>query len=163
MSPKGIAAVGITLAAFAAPASAGAQDLRSPDARDTAPVVQAAQDLRSPDARSVGAPQSFTVATDMRSPDARVAGAPEAVPVGTDLRSPDTRDAGEGRGTFNAPDVMVVKLDEPAPAPLSTSDGLDWGDAGIGAAGMLALVLAGFGGAHALTTGPGRRRSTAHP
>ena len=121
--------------------------------------MQAAQDLRSPDARSVGAPQSFTVATDMRSPDARVAGAPEAVPVGTDLRSPDTRDAGEGRGTFNAPDVMVVKLDEPAPAPLSTSDGLDWGDAGIGAGILGALAALALGG----TVAVARRRGAATP
>ena len=37
--------------------------------------------------------------------------------------------------------------------------GLDWGDAGIGAAGMLALVLVGVGGAHALSSAPARRRT----
>ena len=45
---------------------------------------------------------------------------------------------------------------------MQVDEGLDWGDAGLGAAGMLALVLVGFGGAHALTAAPGRRRSTAH-
>jgi hypothetical protein len=40
--------------------------------------------------------------------------------------------------------------------------GLDWGDVGIGAAGMLALVLVGVGGAQALGAVPGHRRSTVH-
>jgi hypothetical protein len=40
--------------------------------------------------------------------------------------------------------------------------GLDWGDAGIGAAGMLALVLVGVGGGQALGAVSGRRRSSAH-
>jgi hypothetical protein len=34
---------------------------------------------------------------------------------------------------------------------VQVDEGLDWGDAGVGAAGMLALVLVGFGSAHALT------------
>ena len=33
--------------------------------------------------------------------------------AGQDLRSPDARDAAEGRGTFNAPEVTVVRV--PAP------------------------------------------------
>jgi hypothetical protein len=139
MSPKRIAAVGITLAAFAAPASAGAQDLRSPDARAGSPPVRAGQDLRSPDARYVAPPH--------------------AGPVGVDLRSPDTRDAGEGRGTFSAPDMMVVKLREPAPAPVTTADGFDWSDAGFGAAVLLGLALIALGGAFAVA----HRRRTATP
>ena len=61
-----------------------------------------------------------------------------------DLRSPDARDAAEGRGTFNAPQVTVVKVpaDDPAPA----ADGIDWADAGIGAAGVLGLTLVAIGG-----------------
>jgi hypothetical protein len=54
----------------------------------------------------------------------------------------------------------------PAPEPervrvvrVQVDQGLDWGDAGVGAAGMLALVLIGYGGAHALTTVPGREQS----
>jgi hypothetical protein len=75
-----------------------------------------------------------------------------------------------------APAALAMPIDGPigprdrAPAPepvrvvrVQVDEGLDWGDAGIGAAGMLGLVLVGFGGAHALTTGSGRRRSTAHP
>jgi hypothetical protein len=142
MSPKRLiytAAVGVTLAAFASPATAGAQDLRSPDARAGGQAVSAGQDLRSPDARSVLAPQSAS--------------------IGADLRSPDTRDAGQGRGTFSAPDVMVVKVHEPAPAPVSSADGIDWSDAGIGAGVLLGLAALAFGGVFAVA----HRRRTATP
>jgi hypothetical protein len=56
----------------------------------------------------------------------------------------------------------VPQTDRVKVVRVQVDEGLDWGDAGIGAAAMLALVLVGFGGAHALTTGSGRRRSTAH-
>ena len=143
MSPKRLtqtAVIGLTFAAIAAPATAAPIDIRSPDARDGAPVVRASHDLRSPDARAVGT-------------------APQVVTVGADMRTPDTRDAGEGRGTFSAPDVMVVKLSEPAPAPLSTADGLDWGDAGIGAGVLGALAARALG----VTVAVVRRRGTATP
>ena len=45
---------------------------------------------------------------------------------------------------------------------VQVDEGLDWGDAGVGAAGMLALVLVGFGSAHALSSLPSRRRTAAH-
>lgn len=45
---------------------------------------------------------------------------------------------------------------------VQVDDGLDWSDAGIGAAGMLALVLLGFGGVHALRAVPSRGKTTAH-
>ena len=106
-------ALGLTLAALAAPA-AGAQDLRSPDARDTARSAQARQDYRSP----------------------------------------DTRDAAEGRGTFNSPQVVLVKA-QPQPA---APDGIDWIDAGIGAGSLLGLSLIGLGGALFIT----HRRRAAH-
>jgi hypothetical protein len=60
-----------------------------------------------------------------------------------DLRSPDARDAAAGRGTFNAPDVTVIKLPQSAPSPRG---GVDWADAAIGAGGatgLLAISLAG--------------------
>jgi hypothetical protein len=100
------AALGLALAALAAPTAAAQQDLRSPDARDAAQAAQARQDQQA-----------------------------------QDLRSPDARDAGEGRGTFNAPEVTVVKVTDPVPS----SGGLDWGDAGIGAAGLLGVILLGLG------------------
>ena len=69
-----------------------------------------------------------------------------------DLRHADTRDYAEGRGTFNSPDVVVVK----SPAePVATSGGVDWADVGVGAGGMLSLALIGAGGALVVV----RRRS----
>jgi hypothetical protein len=61
-----------------------------------------------------------------------------------DLRSADARDAAEGRGTFNAPEITVVKVPTDTPAP--AGDGIDWADAGIGAAGVLGLALIAVGG-----------------
>ena len=117
------AALGLAVAALAAPAAPAAvpQDLRSPDAQDagqTAEVRQLGHDLRSPDARDAGRTAIVRQPSD-------------------DLRAPDTRDLAEGRGTFNAPEVTVVKVTEPAP----TSTGLDWAHVGIGAGGMLGLIL----------------------
>jgi hypothetical protein len=45
---------------------------------------------------------------------------------------------------------------------VQVDQGIEWSDAGIGAAGMLALVLVGYGGAHALITVPRRGRAAAH-
>ena len=73
-----------------------------------------------------------------------------------DLRSPDTRDAGEGRGTYTAPNIMVVKVPDPGP----TDGGIDWADAGIGAGGLLGLMLLGLGGSLAVVH---RRRAHATP
>jgi hypothetical protein len=73
-----------------------------------------------------------------------------------------------------APAAFAMPIDgggsvEASPPPeqvrvvrVQVDQGLDWTDAGIGAAGMLALVLIGYGGAHVLTAAPGRGRSTAH-
>jgi hypothetical protein len=66
-----------------------------------------------------------------------------------DLRSPDARDAAQGRGTFNAPEVTVVKVPAPTTAA-PAADGLDWNDVGIGAAGVLGLALIACGGAFAV-------------
>jgi hypothetical protein len=85
-------------------------------------------------------------AVDLRSADARDAArsadAQQSRPR-QDLRSADTRDHAAGRGTFSAPEVTVVRVTEPAPA----SSGIDWGDAGIGAGGMLGLILLALGSA----------------
>jgi hypothetical protein len=122
------AALGLALAALAAStASAKPVDLRSRAgtsslAGTTSPAPR--QDLRSADARDAAG-----------SADARQ-GRPHQ-----DVRSPDTRDYAEGRGTFSAPEVTVVKVPEPAPP----SAGIDWGDAGIGAGGMLGLILLALG------------------
>jgi hypothetical protein len=127
------------VAACAVPATAVAQtqDLRSPDTRDAAAAAAAEhyQDLRSPDARDAG-----------RTPDTHVT---------QDLRSPDARDA--GRPPVQVPTPLVEIREVPG-------NGFDWGDAGIGAAGLLAL-LSIAGGVTLRAVGRRRRRdlgATAH-
>jgi hypothetical protein len=117
------AALGLTVAALAAPTAAAQQDLRSADARDAARTSSLAGTTSTPR---------------------------------QDVRSPDTRDYAEGRGTFNAPEVTVVKLAQPAPAG---DGGIDWGDAGIGAGSMLGLALLALGGTFAVV----HRRQGARP
>jgi hypothetical protein len=114
------AALGLVVAAVAAPVAAAQQDLRSPDAADAA-VTALGQRAHDPQAQ--------------------------------DFRSPDARDTAAGRGTFTAPRVTVVKVAE---TPQATGGGFDWGDAGIGAGGVLALVLIAVGGSLMVTH---RRRS----
>jgi hypothetical protein len=145
------AALGLAVAACTAPAASAQMDLRSPDAREGDMPAAASQDLRSPDARTGG----YVTATsqDLRSPDARVVGnAPGSVVPVVDLRTPDSRDAGQGRGTFNAPEVVFVESQPQA-------GGLDWGDAGIGAGALIAMIALGLGGAVAV--GHRRRGRTA--
>lgn len=109
------AALGLALAALAAPTAAAQEDLRSPDTRDAAEGY-------------APSPPSGIVSS-----------------AGQDLRSPDARDAAAGRGSFNSPEVTVVKVPEPSPVT-SGGGGLDWGDAGIGAGGLLGLILLALGG-----------------
>ena len=90
---------------------------------------------------TLAAPTAGAVPADLRSPDARDAAKAAAIQQSQprqDLRMPDARDQAAGRGTFNAPEVTVVKVTEPAP---SVGGGLDWADAGLGAGGMLGLIL----------------------
>ena len=119
-------------------ADQGSQDLRSPDARDAAAQaakVEVAQDLRSPDARDAAAaavtePDQYVYSSDPDSSTARTE-APGGSQVAQDLRSPDARDA--GRTPVEVPTPVVEIREVP-------SSGFDWGDAGIGAAGILALL-----------------------
>lgn len=115
------AAVGLALAALAAPTA-----LADPHAADVYARADAAQkqNLQSPDTRD----------------------AATRAEAKQDLRSPDTRDGSEGRGTSTAPNVMIVKVSEPVQA----KGGLDWADAGIGAGGLLGLTLLGLGGSLAI-------------
>jgi hypothetical protein len=133
------------------------QDLRSPDARDAAqPVQQVAQDLRSPDARDAAgtyAEPVTQVAQDLRSPDARDAAEAAKIELAQDLRSPDARDA--ALPDVPAPDTVVEIREVP-------SSGFDWGDAGIGAAGLLAL-LSIAGGLTLMVTTRRRRHGSEMP
>ena len=134
------------------------QDLRSPDARDAKTEPQVAQDLRSPDAKSAAGnyveSSPVQLATqDLRSPDARDAAAQSAkVEIAQDLRSPDARDAGLPEAPTSD---TIVEIRE---APVG---GFDWGDAGIGAAGLLAMLS--IAGGLALLSTRRRRRGTEMP
>jgi hypothetical protein len=127
-----IVMAGLTLAATAG--NAMALDLRSPDARDAAKSTSSVIDLRSPDARD--AAKSTSSVIDMRSPDgrdgARSSDLAQAA-ADSDLRSPDARD-GTRVATYTpgvAPTTHVVR---------GPTTSFQWGDAGIGAAGMLGLI-----------------------
>lgn len=117
-----------TIAAVAiavwATSPAAAHALISPDAQDAATQSQAPVTMQ-----------------DNRSPDAKDPFEPT-----TDLRSPDVR-YGQPNGE-QAPAVTRVRIVE------VPSNGFEWGDAGVGAASVLALVLVGVGVAMA---GPHRR------
>jgi hypothetical protein len=70
---------------------------------------------------------------DLRSPDARDASPVSRSPiVAADLRSPDAVDAATNPGARSYRPPIVVEM--------RSSSGFDWGDAGIGAGGMLGLV-----------------------
>jgi hypothetical protein len=137
---RNIVAVAIACS-LALPAASRAQD------DSVSPQATPVQDLRSPDARDAGTTSSLAGTT---SDDVAVEQKPYSGPA-TDRRSPDARDAADGRGTFNTPDVTVVKL--PQPAPVHADRGVDWADAGIGAAILFALAVC-IAGATAI----GRRR-----
>ena len=89
-------------------------------------------------------------AEDLRSPDARDAAqgrvATAAQPA-QDLRSPDARDVVQGWSTVSAPGLAVVDGPEvPAAMASPSRGGIDWADAGVGAGGMLVVVLLTLGG-----------------
>jgi hypothetical protein len=91
------------------------------------------------------APPTALARSDLRSPDARD---PFLAPAATtpDLRSPDARDAAAGRSAAGSPSVLVVRI----PQHRSAGGGIDWGDAGIGAGGAVAVVALAAGGTLAL-------------
>jgi hypothetical protein len=89
---------------------------------------------------------------DLRSPDARDAAlAAEAPPQ--DLRSPDARDAARETEPIRA-EGTGVSARRSAP---SVPDSFEWGDAGIGAAVLLALLSLASG--TALLVGRSRQRT----
>jgi len=93
--------------------------------------------------------------SDVRTPDTTPASNPSTTKPVAEMRTPDARDHGHGRGTFNAPDVTVVKILDPAP----TANRFDWTDAGIGAGGLLGLILLGLGATAAVA----QRKATPRP
>ena len=119
-------AVALATAAFSATAAAQQPSRETVDAVRQAlttsePVVQ---DLRSPDAQDAA-----------RNPVATYEPS-----VGQDLRSPDAKDVARNPVATYQPGQISVGQVRAVP-----SGGFDWGDAGIGAAGMLAIVALGIG------------------
>jgi hypothetical protein len=92
---------------------------------------------------------------DLRSPDARDAAIASIESGKQDLRSPDARDAGREPTTVPVPEPVIEVREVPG-------SGFDWGDAGIGAAGLLAL-LSIAGGLTLLAVGRRRRGDTEAP
>lgn len=89
------------------------------------------------------APATAMAGQDLRSPDARD---PFRAPAATtDLRAPDTRDAAEGRSAAGSPSVLVARM-APLQPNRSAGGSIDWGDAGIGAGGAVAVLVLAAGG-----------------
>src|SRR4051794_31241829 len=114
-----LVAASIAPAAYATPNEPGYNDLRAAGAQG----VSRATDLRSPDARNGSIRAEASQVQDLRSADARNATAwPKTSPV----------------QAASAPQVVSL-------GTTSSSSGFQWEDAGIGAAGMLALMSLGAG------------------
>ena len=101
-------------------------------------------------AAALAAPAAQAQSSDHESKVAAAVG--QGLGSAQDLRMPDTRDLASGRGTSSAPDVMVVKVAEPA----TEGGGIDWAGIGIGAGAVACLVLISIGGA--ALVGQRRRR-----
>jgi hypothetical protein len=110
-------------------------------------------DPSSPMVSPLASDVAASTAQDLRSPDARDAALAAAASPAQDLRSPDARDA--------AREATVVRIESadasPSRSAPSVSDGFEWGDAGIGAAVMLALV--GVASGTLLLVGRNRQRT----
>jgi hypothetical protein len=116
------------VAVCAAPGTAAAQqDLRMPDTRDAAAAAEEYQDLRSPDAKDAARDLPQAPGTAQPGP---YTDAERAI-----VESPEVQQMVQGATTAASPIVEVR-------AP---SGGFDWGDAGIGAAGMLGLFSVAAG------------------
>jgi hypothetical protein len=111
--------------------------------------------LAAPGALASTTPQNLV------SPDAQDAAAGRS--TAQSLVSPDAQDAAAGRGTFSAPQVTVVKVPAVATDGSDGGGGISWTDAGVGAGGMLGIILLAGGTAALVTHRPRRRAMAAHP
>ena len=171
------------MAVAAGPASAATfEELHSTDRSEPASTASADSGFRT---TYQPVPASSQGGQDLRSPDAVDAAAhrgmyaeAETSPAGgQDLRSPDAVDAAQHRGIYEpksdgftlnrdygSPDAVDAARDLP-PVQIPVVEprdvsGFDWGDASIGAAGMVGLF--GIAGASALLlTGRKRRQRLA--
>ena len=140
-------------------------DLRSPN------TGGGSQDLRSPDAQDAAAHRGLYEAEPGPYALNRDYGSPDAVDAARDLPSAPVVVTHAGPGPYTDSERKLVESPEmqqmvdrisaeisatpPVVAVSAPSGGFDWGDAGIGAAGMLALFSIAAGSALLLT---GRRR-----
>ena len=164
-------ALALALAASAAPASARPFDLNAngsevPAGSASMPAASEPTGVPPPAARQTQAQP----AVDLRSPDARDAANPAVRAIqGKGAQSRDA--ANPAVRTINAQGVRVAhelaardSLTTSPPPPLIITvprpSGFDWGDAGIGAAGGLALTMIALGGT--LTVSRHRGRRTRH-
>jgi hypothetical protein len=126
------------MAVLAGPASAATYEEKFRTSYQPAPADSAgSQDFRSPDAVDAAAHRGIYATETKRGPYA----------LNRDYGSPDAADA--------ARDLPPVQVPVVAAQP-NPSGGFDWGDAGIGAAGMIGLFS--IAGACALMLGGRRRR-----
>ena len=102
-------------------------------------------------ARPADEPPGWTPPAGFETADTR-----DAVTPQRELRNPDTVDYANGRGTYNAPEVVVVK--DPAPVAQPAADGMDWADVGLGAGSLLALSLIALGGGLVIVQRRGARQ-----
>jgi hypothetical protein len=136
-----VAALSLALGALASPGVYAQQDLRNPDTRDATEPSHGSLNPQTGTPAAGPQPSDSGGYQDLRNPDNRDA----AEASYTDLRNPDNRDVADSGGAF--PEVTLVEV--PVASP-SADSGLDWGDAGIGAGGMLGLTLLAAGGALAI-------------
>ena len=143
------------------PASAAVaqQDLRSPDTRDAAAASERpatppgiyTQEERELNRRFQDTPQYERGLLQTRLERLeREGGTATGKKPGQDLRSPDARDAARDLPRVHTPAPVIEVREVP-------SGGFDWGDAGIGAAGMLALFSIAAGSTLLLTNRRRRR------
>jgi hypothetical protein len=121
------ATLALVVAGLATPAAAAqSSDHETQVAAAVGAGHHAVQDLRMPDTvDAANRPSSTQPATPSQ-----------------DIRMPDTRDFVLGRGTSTAPSVLVVSMPESVP-----ESGIDWTGVGIGAGGVIGLVIVSLGGA----------------
>ena len=122
----------LSACAVAAPTALARTDAPPPpDTSKAGPVPQQTNNIAPPDTSKavVVSQQPSSSSSDLRSPDAKAAAADPGAP------------------TYATPTVIKV----------GSSSGFDWGDAGIGAGGMLAVVALAGGGLVLVS-----RRRTAH-
>ena len=80
-----------------------------------------------------------------------VMGALAAAPIASAISDEQVRPEARGKSELRATPVRVVEVE--------ADRGFDWGDAGIGATGVLALIAIGAGVAIATGHRPGRRNN----